>query len=77
MQIINEIDDNGIPTHFDWEKFTAGEVIDVDIYDKNENYACVQFGNGSVSEISIGCFEEIKSNASLDNQLYRQLMQQI
>lgn len=61
LQIINEIDDNGIPTHFDWEKFTAGEVIDVDIFDQNNNSISVQFEDGSISAIPIGYCEKITS----------------
>ncbi len=61
LQIINEIDGNGIPTHFDWEKFTAGEVIDVDILDQNNNSISVQFGDGSISAIPIGYCEKITS----------------
>ncbi len=60
LQIINQIDDNGNPTNIDYERFAAGEVIDVDIFDQNNNSIGVQFGNGAISIIVIGCFEEIK-----------------
>ena len=59
LQIINEIDGDGIPTHFDYERFVAGEVIDVDIFEQNNNSISVQFGDGSISIIVVGCFEEI------------------